>query len=469
MEGGGMLSELKRRKGPFWKRALEVASESWRRHAAARAAARATKPLPFVKVPRSRLEAAISARLAVRAGVRLDDFLRQRFARYATRLPVSLDDLPVVIDVENGEPVVRARPQPHTFVAAAAYAPTPQRGDEAARWMRSLVEREGPFAARQIREAEEELAALDARAAAARERAETLAHQLADDLAAGKVPAPPRVDATPEQLGRPPVPPLWPVAALRLFVLSLVVAVAWFFSGPILATQGLADADILEALRARPLPAGMSLALALGAAAAVFAFAHVALERAAALLGGDAHRTALVTLAAVAAAGLAAGVAAAATTPGPLALLALLVVVPFAGAVLLRGATALDAARAAALDAALAWDRALARDVAERARRTEIVDEARAALAQAELERAEARQHLHQLERRAVDAEHAASARTRADERRLDRLAESFAAALELDRYAFVRLASDAAHEALMRPMLRLEPAVAPERLGIAR
>ena len=103
--------------------------------------------------------------------------------------------------------------------------------DEVARRARGAVRRPGDP------RAEAALAALDQRVAAARDRAELLARTLADDLAAGKVPAPAAVDATPEQLGRPPVPAHTPATALRTFVPALVVAEAFFFSGPILAAQ----------------------------------------------------------------------------------------------------------------------------------------------------------------------------------------------------------------------------------------
>ncbi|WP_242342542.1 hypothetical protein [Anaeromyxobacter terrae] len=464
----GLVAEFKRRKGPAWRRALDLAVEASRRRAAARAAAKAPKPLPDVRVSRSRLDVALEARLAVRSGVRLEDFLRNRLAKYASRLPVTLEDLPVVVDVEGGEPVVHARVAAAPAIPAAygaSYAAQP-RTDDQARWMKSLVEREGPFAAQEIREALAALAALDARAEAARSRADALARTLADDLAAGKVPAPSTVDATPEQLGRPPVPSPAPAAILRGFVLALVVAEAFFFSGPILSAQGVDPSRVVEALNSSPVPVGMALIFALGAAAAVFAFAAVSLERAALLDRPDgAPRRGLVGTAALLAALLAGGVAAAATAPNRLAHVALLAIVPFAGALLVRVATRLQASRDAALDAALAWDRALARDVSERARRIEIVDQARAEVERVEADRAEARRRIRALEQSAVNAERAASERSRLEARRLERLAESLAGALELDRYVFLRLASEATHDALVRPVRRLERSS--ERLGV--
>jgi hypothetical protein len=467
--GGGFLAEFRRRKGPAWKRALQIAIEARRQRAAERSPSLRDQPSRDVKVARSRLEVSLEARLAVRSGVRLEDFLRHRLAKYAGRLPVPLEDLPVLIDIQDGEPVVRARPQAKVSTAAA-YSPSLPRHDEAARWMKALVERDGPYAAQEIRDAEAAAAAHEARAVAARERLEQLSRALADDLAAGKVPAPAHIDATPEQLGRPPVSSPVPAAAVRIFVLALVAAEAWFFSAPVLEAQGIRQDALAAALRAAPLPGVLALVFSVGAAAAVFAFASVALERAAELLEAvpAPQRRKLLGVAGLLSAVLAAAVAAAATAPGGWAQRVLLFVVPFAAAVLLRVAARLSAARDTALAAALAWDRNLARDVAERARRSEVVDQMRAEVERCETERDEAQRRLRALEKRAVAADRLAAERARDQARRLDRLSESFAAALELDRYVFVRLASGAAHEALVRPRLRIEPARATERLGVA-
>ncbi|HET7824395.1 MAG TPA: hypothetical protein VFK90_03640, partial [Anaeromyxobacter sp.] len=106
---------------------------------------------------------AVEARLAVRAGVRLDDFLRGRLAKYAASLPVTLEELPVAIDVEGGEAVVRSRSRSSWTGSRPANAQPPALG-------RELVRREGPYAEREIRDAEAALDALDDRAARARAR-----------------------------------------------------------------------------------------------------------------------------------------------------------------------------------------------------------------------------------------------------------------------------------------------------------
>jgi hypothetical protein len=456
----GLVAEFKRRKGPAWRRLADIAMEASQRRAAARDALRRPKPLPDIKLSRSRLDVAIEARLAVRSGVRLEDFLRNRLAKYAARLPVALEELPVVIDVDGGEPVVKSRAaalpaMPSTY--AAAYAPSyaPQsRVDDQSRWMKSLIERASrsppgdPGAGAR---------ATSDRAAAADALART-----ADDS--------PQVPAASGRDARAARSPACPTRHLRRCCgpsSSRSSSRRPSSSGPILAAQG-----VDRARRGSPervaVPVGMAIVFALGAAASVFAFAKASLDRAAQLdvASESGRRRRLGGTAAIAAALLAGGIAAAATHTSRVAHVALLAVVPFAGALLLRAAARLQTVRDAALEAALAWDRALAVDVSERARRMEIVEQARAEVARLEAERAEPRHRVRALEQRAVSADRAAAERTRLEAHRLERLAESLAGALELDRYAFLRLATEATHDALARPVSRLERSS--ERLGVA-
>jgi hypothetical protein len=430
-----------------------------------RRALAAPKIAPEPRLLRSRLAAAMDARMAVRAGVPLEDFLRNRLARYAARLPVPLEDLPVTVEISGGEALVHAKAPSRTFGPrpAAPEPPSPTR---------ALVARDGPGAAREIEEAQSALEALDARATAVQERIETHAHAFADALASGAIAPRPDVEATPEQLGRPPVPSPAPLWALRLFVGGLAVAEAWRFSGPVLAAAGIDAAGVDAALGLAPWRAGLALAFALGAAAAVFAFAAVAIARAADALdeARSPRRNALGALAAAAAAVCAGSVAIAASSDARWAEAVLLVAVPFTGALLARWSAALARRHAGAQDAALAWDRDRAQEALERGRRAEVLAAAQEELHAVDAARAAARRRVAKLERRAIEAERHAALATLADARRLDRLAEGLAGALELDRYLFVRLAAERDHASLPRPVRagRLEAAVATERLGIA-
>jgi hypothetical protein len=454
-------------RGPAVRRVLEAVAEAWRERVSERRARAAPKLGAEPRVERSRLGAALEARHAVRSGVRLDDFLRYRLAKYAGRLPVPLEALPVTVDVEGGEAVVRPR-------SRLRHAPHGARTD-VPDFARALVERDGVYAAREIRDAEAALDRLEARTEAARGRLEALEIEIAGALASGQIVARPDVNATPEQLGRPPVPSAVPIHALRGFVAALLAAEGWRFSAPALAASGVTPQGIEEALRSSPVPTTLALAFALGAAVAAFTFAGVAVARGAQALstGPDSAGRGLLSVAAAGAALLVPGVAAAAAAPERWALLGLLAAVPFAGAMLWRIADALAVRRGAAAEAALVWDRERACEAVERGRREEIRIRAVAELQGAEAERVLARRRLQQLHRLAIGAERSADLAARAEARRLDRLSEGLACALELDRYLYIRLAAERLQAPLERPSrasraTRLEPAIATERLGVA-
>jgi hypothetical protein len=450
-------------RGHWARRAAEGIAEVWRERSSEKRARATAKLGPEPRLRRSRLAAAIEARLAVRSGVRLDDFLRQRLAKYAGRLPVPLEALPVTVDIEAGEAVVRQRPPPR----AGAYAARPA----APAFARALVDRDGLYAARELRDAEDALDRLDARALAARARLDELELELEQALSCGQVIAAPQVEATAEQLGRPPVPSALPVHALRAAAAGLVAAEAWRFAGPIAAASGAAPDGLERALHTAPLPAALAIAFAAGIAASTVTFAAAALAWTAEGFAAApaSTRRGLQCAAAAVAVLVVPGVAAAGAAPHGWAQLALLAAVPFTAAMLWRAAGALSARRGVAADAALAWDRERAREAIERGRREEVRARAAAELGDIDAERSAARRKLQRLHRLAVAAERSAMLSERAETRGLDRLSESLACALELDRYLYVRLAASGA-AAYERPIraARLEPAVAPERLGVA-
>jgi hypothetical protein len=435
---------------------LAKMKESWRERRLAARVRRAARPVAAPHVPRSALGAVFDARSAVRAGIRLDDFLRHRLARYATRLPVPLEALPVTVDVEGGEAVVRSRPIPGVRGPRLGDAATPR-----------APAADGFLAEGALREGEARLAALADRARAASERADAAERELAAALASGAVVARPAIDATAEQLGRPAVEPAWPAHGLRTLAGILLAAEAWQFAGTALARAGVAPDALDAALRTSPLPAGLALLSAAAAAASVFAFAWLALkhgaEAAAATPTGNRGRLLLAW--AAGAALLVPSVAAAATAADPVSSLVLAATLPFAGAALWRAAGALEARRAGALGAVLAWDRERAREELERGRRFEACARADAEARAAEARREKAAARLRALQREAIAEARIADAGARAADTRLDRLAEGLAAALEQDRYVFLRATGERALPSTERPALAR---VAPERLGAA-
>jgi hypothetical protein len=130
---------------------------------------------------------------------------------------------------------------------------------------------------------------------------------------------------------------------------------------------------------------------------------------------------------------------------------------------LLRQASRLEAQRAQLVAAALEWDRSRAREAGERARRAEAVASAEALLAAALRDHALAEQRLRALERWAAEEAREVELAASESARRVEQVAEALAAALELDRYAFIRRAAVRARdEAAIRPIRSRPPPVEP-------
>ncbi len=421
------------------------------------------RPLRLDPVKRSWLAAWWQARVSVHAGVPLEDFMRSRLAHYLAGLHIARSRLPLDISEENG--VVSARP------AAEPRAAEPSPGDGDA-WLAPLVAVEGPAARQEIWEAEAHLARLDSEIEAARRRAEEISRRLAADVAAGLVPTPSAVNATPEQFGRPPVRGAALPVAAGAFGLAALVAETWQVAIPLLRAMGLDPGGLRTELLQRPAEVALAGVFALGVAGSLFVFAHVALYRSLDLFRGDPDvRRRRWLGAAAGGAALAAAIIAgsmAALRPDPpeappemarWTFALLLLAVPTATAFLV-GAGRTDAARRGAeLAAALEWDRERARLLAERARRLEELEWAEAEERAFEAERATAHRRLRALDARAMEA---ARAQVEADRREaiaLARLAQSFVGALELDRYEFVRQAAARGAAELLAPRRRrVEP-----------
>ncbi len=392
-------------------------------------------------VRRSSMSAAWQARSAVRAGMPLDDFLRARLARYLVDLPVPAARLPVSVSIEDGQILARPAPAPAPPDASAAApgAPTADPGE--------------PSARHEAAELEVRVAVLDGQIEDARHRTEEIAHRFAADVATGIVAAPPGVDATAEQMGRPPVRGAGPRGALVALVLSALAAEAWQSAVPLLAGGGLDPARVGAALADRPGDVASLVLFAVGITAALFVLAHGALAAGSSLLAGepDPGRRAWLAGAGGAASVLAVAVSlAVAALPRPglppapsgLALALLLLAVPVGAALVLRAVSRLAAARGEELARALAWDRERALAIAERSRRLEELRWAEDEEADLERQREVARRRLRELDARALALARLSSETAEQERAGLARLAQGVVAVLELDRYAYVRLAS---------------------------
>jgi hypothetical protein len=424
-------------------------------HAPKRRLRRHTAPA-LEPLRRSWLAALWQARSSVRAGVPLDDFLRSRLARYLAALPVAQARLPVAVAVDDGQLLVRpAEPPP---------APEVPPSDHADPWLEPLVAVEGPAVRQEVAELEIRLSVLDGELSAARRRKEDLSRRLAADVAAGIVAAPEAIEATAEQLGRPPVRSAVAHEALLAFLGATLLATAWQVGLPLLRAAGLDPSALRAGLEARPAEVAFAAVFALGVAAGLFVLADAALALAHRLVTGDdddrRRRFLAAGTAGAALLPVLLGAALAALPPGPGAMprwafVLLLLALPVGAALLLRIARADAARRAAEAAAVLAWDRERARALEDRSRRLEELDWAAAEAEDLEARREAARSRLLDVNARAVEEARLAAEASERERADLSRLAQSLVAALELDRHEFIRQASSRGAADLFAPRRR--------------
>ncbi|MGC3996806.1 MAG: hypothetical protein QM767_04440 [Anaeromyxobacter sp.] len=398
------------------------------------------RPARIDPLRRSWLAAFWQARLSVAAGVTLDDYLRSRLARYLAALPVARERLGLELGVVDGE--LRVSVAPPSPPAAADAGPDA--------WLAPLAAAEGPAVREEVHALEVRLAALEAESDEARQRAEALERRLAADVACGALSGPP-IEATAEQLGRPPGRSALSEAVLLTLAGAGLAATTWQVALPLLRAAGLDPHRLRAELAARPPEVIFTLLFALGVAAGLFTLVHAALRAAGALAAapaeprrrgwlGAALASAVVLIALVAAAVVAL------PGEGPAvpawAAVLLLCVVPVGASLLVHAATGDRERRHAALAAALAWDRQRAGALAERARRLEELEWAEEERRDLELDRELTRRRLRDVAARALVVARRAAEAGRREQASLARLAQSLLAALELDRYEFIRQAS---------------------------
>jgi hypothetical protein len=396
------------------------------------------------------------ARIAVNAGVPLDDWVRSRLARYLAELPVARSRLPLAVEVDDGEL--------HVGPTEPERRKAPPAPDDQDAWLAALVAAEGPTARQEVIELEVRLSVLDGEAEVARRRSEELSRRLGADVSSGLVAAPATVEATAEQLGRPVVRSVGPVLAVGGFALLAVAAETWQIAAPILRSAGVDPSPFAAEAAKRPVDAVFAAGFGFGVAVAIFALAHAGLEAAITGYRGedDVRRRRWLGATGAGAAALAGLVAAAvASLPSPAAalppwtLVLLLVALPLATAILLRRARGWAAARAEEAGAALAWDRERARALADRARRIEELEWAEDEERAIERQREAARRRLREISARAIEATRIGAEAERRERAALARLAQSLVGALELDRFEFVRQASARGATELTAPRRR--------------
>jgi hypothetical protein len=413
----------------------------------------------LVPMHRSWIAAFWQARISVRAGVSLDDFLRSRLARYRSSLPVPHERLPVAVSVDDGQLVVHA--------AEPARPPEPSPAGDLDPWLAQLVAEEGPVVRQEATELEIRLSTLDGELTSARRRREELSKRLAADIAAGFIAAPPAVEATAEQMGRPPERSAAPRAALAGFLVATLLAAAWQVALPLLRAANLDPTALRPALEQRPAEVLFVAVFALGVAAGLFTLADAGLGAALRLfrfdedprrrryLGAGAASAAILLL--LVAAALAALPQGSDATPR-WAFVLLLLALPIGAALLLRVARSEADQRTAEAVAVLAWDRERAQALADRARRLEELEWAETDERNLARERETTRERLREVHARAMESTRLAAEAVERERADLSRLAQSIVSALELDRHEFIRQASARGAADLVSPRRRPDP-----------
>ncbi len=381
-----------------------------------------------------------AARLAVRAGIALEDFLRHRLAQHLGTLPVPPARLPVSLSVEEGGTVV-----------CQPVDPAPRR----APWLESFLRAEGSASlGPEIQLARADAARFAARIEAQRERVDEIAREL-EEAARGTEVADPDDDAQARQMGRPPLPP--PLGlALQLFALTLLLAEAWQLAVPCLEAAGIGTQDIAIELYQNPVGVVLGSIFALGAAVSLFVLVYVALRRGLEILEtrpGPGRRLWWGTTSASAAA-LAAAMAWSIASTRPSAhrpidhgydrvtLFLIALAIPITTAWLLRASRRLQEARESAVALARRWDQEHYRSLAGLSRRAAALAEEDKRLAHLEADRAEAIGRLRGLQQRVAYAERLAADAADVEQQGLARLAQAIGASIELDRYEYVRQAA---------------------------
>ncbi len=381
-----------------------------------------------------------AARLAVRAGIPLEDFLRHRLSQHLGTSPVPPARLPASLSIaEDG--TVTCRP----------LDPAPRR----APWLDSFLRAEGSAAlGPEIQLTQADAARLAARIEPQRKRVDEVQRELEEATRAAEI-ADPDDEAQARQMGRPTVP--FPLGlALQLFALALLLAEAWQLAVPCLEAAGIRTRDIAAELVRNPVGVALGSVFALGASVSLFALALLALRRGGEILearpapGRRLWTAAASASAVVFAAAMAWSIAGARPSVhrsvdlghARMTLFLGSLTIPITTAWLVRVASGLQAAREAAVALARSWDQEHYTSLAGLSRRAAVLAEEERRLARLEADRAEALRHLRGLQQRNATAERLAADAADQEEQALARLAQAITAALELDRYEYVRHAA---------------------------
>ncbi|HTP25332.1 MAG TPA: hypothetical protein VMK12_06690, partial [Anaeromyxobacteraceae bacterium] len=376
----------------------------------------------------------LAARVAVHSGVSLQDFLRHRLARQLAELPVPPTRLPLTLSLG-----------PEGSIDCQAASAPPIRSP----WLESFLRAEGSPAARaDIQNLEGRLVGLAARIEEQRSRVRTAAGHLEEMTRATEV-TDPNDDAQARHAGRPPTP-LPTGLAMQLFALALLLSEAWQLCMPCLGSLGIRVSDLSFEAHRNPIGLAAGVFFALGISSCLFVLAHLFLTRILLVFQSEPPRAkrVLAVLSSVLPAAIITALCwtmvrtGSRPSDGRAIAFVISLAIPLTAASLIRFAAPLEKTRAEALARARVWDQEQYRSFARLSQRAMALSRAKEDLDRLEAEHASSVRRLRAMQQRLAHAERTAADAADAEEHQLLVVVNRTAAALELDRYEYLRQAA---------------------------
>jgi len=233
-------------------------------------------------IRRSRLGAWWAARRAVRAQMTLQDYLQWRRAHYQRRAPQQRYPLPCEVSIVQGEVVRTPNPEADTHPGQRLLAdPAGEETLEAAvvRALRFRNHSESQLILREFQQYEEEVSRLTARLMEVSETLEERAVDQQREIATGVAPVPATLARARGRRGRPRQAVPWGPLTCALVIAVTVLVEAWQFALPYLNATGVDVSNLAAEWHRNPLATLLGSSFALAAAAAVFLLWYVVIER----------------------------------------------------------------------------------------------------------------------------------------------------------------------------------------------
>ena len=224
------------------------------------------------------ISAWISAWLSIRGGMYLDEHLKSRLEEYKGRRPQNWYPLPFVVSIENGNVIERPNPDAdnHPLRRLLDDPAGEDEGDDRdprealLRYLRTARGAEGQDIMRDLREAEEEVEAINGDLQMLNARLEEIGEDRRKAVEQGKVAASTR----PDRRGRPEVSSRWKQWVLSAAIGAFLVLEAWQLGLPYLNQTGVDIANLAAEWRRNPVSVLAGAGFAAAVSGSLFLLAH---------------------------------------------------------------------------------------------------------------------------------------------------------------------------------------------------